>query len=364
MRPETGAVNPPASCLRPPALKRQEKMTVIQEKSSIDWTRFAAMVQQAKRFLLTAHVRPDGDCIGSELAMAAMLRQLGKEVRILNVDQVPPDLKFLENADKIEFIDTFHDHEWLETVDLLMVLDTLSWAQLGRMKPFLQNTKGKIVVIDHHAKGDEIDAEIFSDTHAEATGRLVFEAAAHLHVTITPAIATALYVAIATDTGWFRFSSVTAKTHQAIAKLVEAGAVPHVVYNHLYERESIGKIRLVGKTLSKVEPFLDGKLMFTSILLDDFAASGAIPSDSEDIINQTLRIGGTEMAIIVVEQQTGGFKISFRSRCPVDCSQVAAQFGGGGHRQASGAFQKLPLEELKHALIRAMIEAYKNIPVE
>jgi phosphoesterase RecJ-like protein len=105
---------------------------------------------------------------------------------------------------------------------------------------------------------------------------------------------------------------------------------------------------------------LDGKLAFTSIMLDDFAQAGAIPSDSEDLVNKTLAIGGTEMALIVVEQPGGGFKISFRSRCGVDCSKVAAQFGGGGHRQASGAFQNLPYDELKAALIAAMAAAHRR----
>ena len=330
-------------------------------QSSVDWSRFAELVSASQCFLLTAHVRPDGDCIGCELAMAAILRRLGKEVRILNVDRVPPDLQFLEGTDDIEYLDTFEDQAWLDSVDVIMVLDTISWAQLGRMKPILEShtaRKGVIIAVDHHAIGDDIGAIVFSDTQAEAAGRLVFEAAQQLGVELTPAMATALYVAIATDTGWFRFSSVTAGTFAVAAELVNAGAIPHVIYYNLYEQASAGKIRLIGRTLAKVELFLEGKLAFTSILREDFAQSGAIASDSEDIVNKTLEIGGTKMAVLVVEQQTGDFKISFRSRCEVDCSRVAAQFGGGGHRQASGASQNLPFEELKTALINAMTAAY------
>ena len=329
---------------------------------SIDWAKFAAIVAKAQRYLLTVHVRPDGDCVGSELAMAAMLRQLGKDVRMLNADRVPPDLRFLDGVEAIEYLDAFHDgpdgQAWLDSVDVILVLDTIAWAQLGPMKPILQAHKGMIVAIDHHAGGgDDIGAVVFGDPNAEATGRLVFDAARHLGVTLTPDIATALFTAVATDTGWFRFSSVTDQTFEVIADLVRAGASPSVVYNDLYEQQSAGKIRLIGRTLAKVELHLDGKLAFTSILLDDFARTGAIPSDSEDIVNKTLAIGGTQMAVIVVEQQSGGFKISFRSRCAVDCSKVAAQFGGGGHRQAAGASQSLPYDELKPALIAAMSNA-------
>ena len=337
--------------------------TTTISQSSIDWAKFVAIIAKAQRFLLTVHIRPDGDCIGSELAMAAMLRQLGKDVRLLNVDRVPPDLRFLNGADDIEYLDTFSDapenQAWLDSVDVILVLDTISWAQLGPMKPILQAHQGTIVAIDHHASGDDIGAVVFSDSHAEATGRLVFEAARHLGVELTPDMATALFTAMVTDTGWFRFSSVTDQTFAVTAELVRAGASPHVVYNHLYEQESAGKIRLIGRTLAKVELHLDGQLALTSILLDDFAQAGAIPSDSEDIVNKTLAIGGTKMAVIVVEQQSGGFKISFRSRCGVDCSKVAAQFGGGGHRQAAGAFLNLPYDEVRTVLVAAMTEAYR-----
>ena len=332
-------------------------------KSTVDWGRFVEMVTPAKRFLLTAHVRPDGDCIGSELAMAAMLRQLGKEVRVLNVDRVPPDLQFLDGTDEIEYLDSFDDQPWLDSLDVILVLDTLSWAQLGRMRPILESHSshgGLILAVDHHAIGDDIGALVFRNTEAEAAGRLVFEAARHLNIELTPEIATALFVAIATDTGWFRFSAVTADTFFVIGELIRAGAIPHVIYNYLYEQASAGKVRLVGRTLAKIELFLEGKLAFTSILAEDFAQSGALPCDSEDIVNKTLEIGGTKMAVIVVEQQTGGFKVSFRSRCHVDCSRVAAQFGGGGHRQASGASQELPFDELKTLLIDAMIAAYNE----
>jgi len=344
----------------------------------IDWANFASLINKAQRFLLTVHVRPDGDCIGSELAMAAALRSLGKDVRLVNADRVPPDLLFLEGAGDIEYLDAFDDQAWLDSVDMILVLDTISWAQLGPMKPILQScnvagrsgpdSAGMIVAVDHHAVGDDIGAIVFSDPEAEATGRLVFDAIGHLGVALTPAMATALFTAIATDTGWFRFSSVTDQTYTVIAELVRAGASPPAVYHHLFEQASAGKIRLIGRSLAKVELHLGGTLAMTTIFLDDFSEAGAISSDSEDIVNKTLAIAGTRMAIMLVEQPGGGIKISFRSRCEIDCSKVAAQFGGGGHRQASGATQHLPYTEsaqerlaalnaLKTALITAMSEA-------
>jgi phosphoesterase RecJ-like protein len=200
--------------------------------------------------------------------------------------------------------------------------------------------------VDHHVSGDDIGAELFKDTTAEATGRLVLEAAERLGVTVTPEIAAPLFAAIATDTGWFRFSSVSSVTYRAVARLVDAGVRPSDIYAELYERDTIGRLRLRGLILSRVQSDLDGRLVHTHVLKEDFARAGALPSDTEDVINMTLAITGTEVAVIMVEQSGGGFKLSFRSRCELDCSQIAEQFGGGGHKAAAGAFIEGTLDQV------------------
>ena len=141
------------------------------------------------------------------------------------------------------------------------------------------------------------------------------------------------------------------------AALTEAGAVPEKVYKALYENETIGRLRLVGRAMGRTETELDGRLIYTWIEAEDFQASGALPSDTEDVINLTLSVGGTEVAVIFVEQQSGGFKLSFRSRCDVDCSQLAEQFGGGGHRKAAGAFIGESLEVARTRVLDAVRKA-------
>jgi bifunctional oligoribonuclease and PAP phosphatase NrnA len=310
----------------------------LQVSSDVDWERFGRLIGTKQKIALTTHVRPDCDAVGSELAMAAILAKLGKEVRCINPFEVPPNLRFLDGESKLQQLGQGDTRQWLEAADLLIVLDTSAWAQLGEMGEVIRATSAAKAVVDHHVSGDDLGAELFKDTSAEATGRLVFDAAGHLGVEITPNVAVALYAALATDTGWFRFSSTTAETYRIAAALTEAGAVPEKIYKNLYENETIGRLRLVGRAMRRTEIELDGRLIYTWIELDDFKAAGAVPSDTEDVINLTLSVGGTEVAVIFVEQRTGGFKLSFRSRCDVDCSQLAEQFGGGGHRKAAGAF--------------------------
>jgi phosphoesterase RecJ-like protein len=219
-----------------------------------------------------------------------------------------------------------------------MILDTSAWAQLGPMREVIEASSAKKLLVDHHVGEDELGAEPFKNTTAEATGRLVMEAADALGVELTPAIAMPVFAAIATDTGWYRFGSATAGTYRLAAKLIDAGANPAAIYASLYEQDSLGRVKLRGLILSRVVSEQDGRLVHTYVLKEDFVATGAHPADTEDAINMALAIEGTEVAVIFVEQASGGFKISFRSRCHIECNQVAANFGGGGHKAAAGAF--------------------------
>lgn len=294
------------------------------------------------------------------MGMLGILQQLGKNVRIINGHPTPPVLTFLDPSQKIEVI---HEHVRPDSIsaDCFIVLDTSAWAQLGPMSEVLRGFSGKKLCIDHHVGEDDLGTEFFKDTSAEATGHLVAKIAKHLGVTMTRPMATALYAAIATDTGWFRFSSTTADTYRIIADLVEAGAVPSQIYSDLYERDTLGRIRLRGRILARTASELDGKLVYTYVLKEDFPETGALPPDTEDAINLTLAIGGTKVAIIFVEQLAGGFKLSFRSRCAVDCNALAREFGGGGHKAAAGAFLDGTLAEVQARVLTRVREAISSL---
>lgn len=305
---------------------------------TVNWSRFAEIIHAHQRFLLTSHIRPDCDALGSELGMALILEALGKRVTIVNGMETPPNLAFIDPEKRIKVIGQDVQLDELDDIEVLMVLDTSAWAQLGPMGDVLRATKAKKIVVDHHVSEDDLEAEQFKNTTAEAAGRLVVEAADALGVALTPEMAMPIFAALATDTGWFRFGSVTSGTYQIAAKLLEAGASPPAIYRELYEQDTLGRVRLRGLILSRTENELDGRLAHTYVLKEDFATAGALPADTEDAINLTLAIAGVQFAVILVEQETGGFKLSFRSRCDVQCNKIAEQFNGGGHKAAAGAF--------------------------
>jgi bifunctional oligoribonuclease and PAP phosphatase NrnA len=325
----------------------------------IDWLRFVEIVKTHQRFVLTTHVRPDGDAFGSELAMARILESLGKDVVLCNDFSLPANLQFLDTHHKHRRLGVDVSAEQLADREVLLVLDTTAWAQLGAMGEVIKNTKAIKLVIDHHVSGDDLGAVLFKDQHAEANGRLVIEAADALGVPLSREIAEPAFVALTTDTGWFRFSSTGANTLQLAARLVEAGALPDRIYKELYENDSHGRLQLIGRALSHTQTDLDGRLIYTWLTQSDFDECGALPCDSEDIINETLAVGGTQAAVILVEQPKGGFKISFRSRCQLDCSKLAEQFGGGGHKKAAGAFLNDPLDVARTKVLDAVRAAMK-----
>ena len=326
---------------------------------TIQWSEFSDIIHANQSFVLTSHIRPDCDALGSELAMAEILTKLGKDVRVVNGQPTPPSLTFIDPAGDILVIHEDLEPSDLVDVDVVMVLDTSAWAQLGPMGEVMRTTNAKKVILDHHVSSDDLGAVEFKDSSAEATGRLVIDAAEALNVPLTKKMATPLFSAIATDTGWFRFPSTTDGTYEAVAKLVRAGARPAEIYSELYERDTMGRIKLRGLSLSRIESELDGALAHTYVLKEDFERTGALPSDTEDLVNQALAIAGTQMALIFIGQLKGGFKVSFRSRCKVDCSEMSSRFGGGGHRAAAGAFVKGEFPEVRKLVLDAVREAMR-----
>ena len=321
---------------------------------NIDWPSFVEIFRRQRTFLLTSHIRPDCDALGSELGMAGVLEGLGKEVLILNGHPTPPNLAFIDPRQRIRVLGRDLAADALPPVDVIVILDTSAWAQLGPMAEVVRASSAQKIILDHHVSEDDLQAVSFKDPQVEATGRLVLEAARQLGVALTPEIAIPLFAAIATDTGWFRFSSARAAAYRAAAELIDAGVRPDELYAQLYERDTLGRVRLRGVILSRVQAERDGRLVHTYVLKEDFSQTGALPSDTEDVINMTLAIAGAEMAVITIEQPEGGCKVSLRSRCAVDCSRIAEQFGGGGHKAAAGAFLVEPPHEAAAKVLAAV----------
>lgn len=322
---------------------------------SIDWRHFQSLIQAGSRFVLTSHVRPDCDALGSELAMALVLRKLGKQVTIVNAQATPTRLAFIDPAQEIQTCPIDLNQTWVDAFDTWLILDTSAWGQLGRMADAMRMSSARKLVLDHHVSSDDLGATEFKDIKAEATGRLVMEAADALGVPLTKEMALPLFAAIATDTGWFRFGNVRSVTYHCAERLVAAGADPAYIYRMLYEQDSLARVQLVGRVLARVTLECEGKLAHTAALKEDFSGTGASPSDTEDVINTTLQIAGVEAAVIFIEQaDTNACKVSFRSRGKLDCNRLAQQFGGGGHSAAAGAMVAGAYETARQSVLEAL----------
>ena len=323
----------------------------------IDWTALDQLLNTESRFLLTSHVRPDCDALGSELGLAGILESLGKQVHIVNADATPENIAFIDPQHQIKVLGVDYRPGSLPDHDVFVVLDTSAWGQLGNMADELKATAATKVVIDHHVSSDDLGAVELKDTKSEATGRLITDLALHLGVSLTPEISMPLFAALVTDTGWLRFSSVTSESYEAAGRLIDGGADPTWIYGQLYEQTTLERYKLRSRILDRLTLVRDGRLAYTWVMNADFKETGAQRTDTEDAVNQGLRIKGTRASFIMVEQPDGRFKVSFRSRDGVDVSKVAEQFGGGGHKAAAGAFAAGPFDSAETALLDAMQQA-------
>ena len=324
----------------------------------LDWAGLLAVLRGAERVVLTSHVRPDCDALGSELGLAGILEALGKHVRIVNAQATPATLTWIDPERRLESLADGVKPADLADRDLAIVLDTSAWAQLGAMGDVLKGMRDRVLVIDHHVSEDDLSDRWFKDTSAEATARIVYEIGLRLRVPFTERIATPLYAGLSTDTGGFRFPSVSGESFRIAARLVDAGASPPAIYRELFEQDSLARIHLVGRTLSSAATSRDGRVITSQVLQRDIKDVGALPSDTEDLVNLTLAVKGTELAAILIEQPDGRIKVSFRSRGPVDCNLLAARFGGGGHKAAAGAILPGPFADAKAKVDAALDEAW------
>jgi phosphoesterase RecJ-like protein len=324
----------------------------------LDWSPFVNLIRSRQRFVLTTHVRPDGDGLGSILALADCLRRQGKDVRLTVASSLPPRYDFL---DPHRYVRQFANADEYRDAEALLVLDTGTWNQLGDFGAFMKTMHVPRAVIDHHMTQDDLSALRFVDTTAEATGRLVFEAIEALGGPLSPEAAHLLLVAVAMDTGWFHHPNTTPATFELAAKMMRAGARPTEAHECLFEQNTVAGLRLRGVVLERIQLTQNNRVAFTSILRGDYAATGAIPQDSEDLINYIRSVAGVEVGLLFMEQPAGGVKVSFRAR-RADVAKVAEKFGGGGHRLASGATLPDPLEDARSRVLAAVAEALASLP--
>ncbi len=322
----------------------------------MDWTILKKVIDENDSFLITSHVRPDADALGSELGLRAILLALGKKVSIINASAPPANLSFMNPPGVILKLNDTVTKANVPKTDVVVIVDTSAWQQLGNMADVIQASPAKRVIIDHHVSSEEMGAIELKDVTAAATGELICEAAEAFGIEFDEDTANWLYAAIATDTGWFRFPSTKARTMRIGAALIDRGASPHYVFNLVHEQSSLSRVRLGGRVLGRTQSEAEGRLVWVQVDAKDMSETGAVPSDTEGLVNQCLTVVGSEAAFIAVELQTSQIKFSLRCRYPHDVATLAEQFSGGGHKLASGATLSGPLNVAVDRMRTAFLE--------
>ncbi|MBW7991619.1 MAG: bifunctional oligoribonuclease/PAP phosphatase NrnA [Planctomycetes bacterium] len=330
-----------------------------------DFKKAVDLINNSSNVLITAHTKPDGDACGCIVAISNILESMGKKSRAIMLSSIPEWYDFLF-AEKVPVLDEDIDINQLTDrsfgeFDLIIIVDTNSLSQLPKFDQYLKQNGKPVLIIDHHATADGLGDVELADSSAAATGLIVYDLLKYAGWQITQTIAEALFVAIATDTGWFQFSNTDSRVHRACSELIDAGAKPIEIYHNLYQNFSYARFKLTVAMLNTLQLHLDGCFATQQISQRDFEQTGASIKDTENLINDCRRISTVETAALLVELKDGRIRCSLRSTGGIDVSEIAAKFGGGGHKKAAGTFLPGPLEEAKEIILKEVTEKNKSL---
>ena len=323
-----------------------------------------AALSASRDVLVTTHVRPDGDALGSAAAMVLALRAKGIAAKVLLLSHLPKKYSFVFHDLGIEWIDVedgYPSDFSLEAYDTLLVVDTGTWSQLPGLKPYVEAFKGTKLVVDHHQTQEDWADHKLVIKDAAAAGEIVAELIEQWEITFTKEIATAIFVAIVSDTGWFQFSSTRPFTLRLGAELIEAGVDTDRLYQLLYQNERAERVTLQTRAMQSMELLADNRLSVMRISKADFSETHAGVNDTENLINIPLQIRTVEASVLLVDPPEGGpIRISFRSKGSIDCAKFAEQFQGGGHKRAAGAKLNTTLTDAHDRIISALLSTLQT----
>ena len=307
----------------------------------------AHKLKTAESVLLFPHINMDGDALGSSIALCLALRQLGKNCSILIEDDSPEYLAFLNKGYCIRNPE--------QIPDMSVAVDCGDVSRIDRRKEIFY-AAAATACIDHHLLHADFAQDCLVDSAAAATGMLVFQLLEEMGIQFTQEIADALYVAIMTDTGSFRYSNADRRTHLIIARLYEYGLDHVPLCNAIYDNVPLTQVKLEAKAMDNMEIFANGRACIAHSTLEMIEAAGATPDQTENIIDRLRSIRDVEIAIFLKEKPDGNYKASFRAKSYADVGTLAYRLGGGGHRKAAGCTVAAPLEEAMRILMNAAEE--------
>lgn len=312
----------------------------------------------AKHVLITTHVKPDGDALGSAAALQLGLRARGIESTVLLLSRLPTKYSFvfLENDIKFMAAEAATPTNWFDAFDRFVCVDTGTFSQLPTLETIVPNLRVPKIVIDHHKTQESWSDILWQDITASAAGEMVETLLQRWDIPITPAIANCLFVAIASDTGWFQFSNTTPRTLRLVATLMEHGVNSDALYQHLYQNERSERLLLQQRAMQSLKLDADRRIASMTIRKSDFADVGASVTDTENLINIPLQVASVQASVLFVEQPEGGpIRVSFRSKGQIDVAHFAQQFGGGGHARASGAKIDGSIDAARELVLAALV---------
>ena len=314
------------------------------------------LFEHKQRFVLSTHVNPDPDAIGSELALASFLRSRGKDVTVLNHSATPLNCLFLDPERTIVQFAPERHGDLIRNTDVIVVLDANQPERLQSLHPFVMQSKATKLCIDHHLDRQPFADLYVIDEEAAATGEILFNLFLHCDSgSVSKEIATALYAAIMTDTGSFRFPKTDAALDRVVAGLIERGADPVQIYHETYEQWSAKRLQLLGNVFSTLQLAHGGRVAAVFVTRAMFDKTGTSEEDTEHFVTYTLTIAGVQVGLMFTELAEG-VKISFRSRGNIAVNKLAQEFGGNGHKNAAGARTDAQLLE---AVITQVLERSK-----
>ncbi|MBC8202457.1 MAG: DHH family phosphoesterase [Planctomycetes bacterium] len=322
----------------------------------------AERIHEAKRIVVTTHRKPDGDAIGSVVGMYRALLTINKEVEVLIAGPLEHGLAIIAGDTPIRFIE---DDGFPEDVpDLIIVVDTGAWSQLEAAEPWLREHADLVIGLDHHANGDDVAEDRIVDVTAAAATQVVMQLLETMHIDLGSGkgcIAEALFVGLATDTGWFRFSNADARCFADASTLLQHNLNRYDIYRSLEETARPSRMALLQRMLASLEIIDNVAIM--CLRSNDFGETGGDSTDLVGLVNTPMVIEGVQASILLTDSNPGITKMSFRSKPAmpnepstlIDVNKLAGIFGGGGHVHAAGARVKEPLEAVKARLLEELL---------
>jgi phosphoesterase RecJ-like protein len=314
-----------------------------------------AVLDRAQTVLVTMHEFPDGDALGSALALALALTERGKTVTVYSPQGAPPNLMFLPGADRI--VKKLGKEE---KFDATVACDAGDESRLGPDLPPPER-RGAVVNIDHHPRTRPFGVANLVDSHAAAVGVLVWRILQAMEHPISRDMAVCLWVTIATDTGNFRHSNTNAECMRIAWELMEKGVKPGEISSRMYESQPLSRVRLLSEVLKTLCLSKDGRVAWVIASRDVYDAAGTNEETADGFISYPRSIAGVEVALLFREEAPTRFRVSFRSRGKVDVGAIATRFGGGGHHNASGCSVPGRLEDVRGVVLREVERAMERI---